>query len=238
MNTFESQTTYYPPVGKTKRVWQICDELTQIAGQMAKRGDVIESYVAEGGNPNTASTQYSSWKKQYLSGGQSSLPANKGAASYYNPAIGKTKRVWQIADELTRKTGRMASRRDVMEVYMNEGGNPGTSSVQYSLWKKDYLSGGPAIKNSGMPGDAGPVRLHIEPNGNIIIPAKLRAAMALPSSGTVTARVVAGELRVKAQTMVLEKIRNLIKERDKGKGSVVDELIHDRRREAEKENGV
>ncbi len=50
---------------KTGQVWQIADEITRDKGRKAKREEVIHAYVAQGGNPNTASTQYSHWNKFY-----------------------------------------------------------------------------------------------------------------------------------------------------------------------------
>ena len=56
--------TYYPrpKTGATLRVWEVADQITKETGQNAKRKMVIERCVNEGGNPNTASTQYSHWK--------------------------------------------------------------------------------------------------------------------------------------------------------------------------------
>lgn len=48
---------------KTGRVWEIADSIAANTGAKAKRSDVIEAYVAEGGNGNTASTQYHHWSQ-------------------------------------------------------------------------------------------------------------------------------------------------------------------------------
>ena len=52
------------PLGgsRTQRVWEIADELTQQTGSLARRKDVIARFVDEGGNRNTAATQYQKWK--------------------------------------------------------------------------------------------------------------------------------------------------------------------------------
>ncbi len=47
----------------TGRVWEISDEQSKKAGEPAKRKDVIAAFVAEGGNPSTAATQYGRWRK-------------------------------------------------------------------------------------------------------------------------------------------------------------------------------
>jgi hypothetical protein len=54
-----------PHSGKTRRVWQIADAITAEKGRRAARGEVRERMVAEGGNPNTANTQYQAWKTDY-----------------------------------------------------------------------------------------------------------------------------------------------------------------------------
>ena len=54
-----------PHSGKTLRVWQIADEITNEKGRRAKRREVRERFVAEGGNANTAHTQYQAWKTDH-----------------------------------------------------------------------------------------------------------------------------------------------------------------------------
>ena len=51
------------PDTRTGRVWEIADEITRERGRRAERHEVIERYVAENGNRNTAGTQYQYWKK-------------------------------------------------------------------------------------------------------------------------------------------------------------------------------
>lgn len=46
----------------TRRVWDIADAKAR-SGKV-KRADVVEAFVAEGGNPNTASTQFHYWKRE------------------------------------------------------------------------------------------------------------------------------------------------------------------------------
>ena len=46
----------------TRRVWDIADAKAR-SGKV-KRADVVEAFVAEGGNPNTASTQFHYWKQE------------------------------------------------------------------------------------------------------------------------------------------------------------------------------
>lgn len=70
--------TYYPrpKTGVTLRVWEIADQITQETGQIALRRSVMKKCVSEGGNPNTASTQYSHWKSA-----QRKMPTPKNVPS-------------------------------------------------------------------------------------------------------------------------------------------------------------
>jgi len=47
----------------TARVWELADAITASKGRRARRGEVVEAYVAEGGNANTGSTQYYYWSR-------------------------------------------------------------------------------------------------------------------------------------------------------------------------------
>jgi bifunctional DNA-binding transcriptional regulator/antitoxin component of YhaV-PrlF toxin-antitoxin module len=79
------------------------------------------------------------------------------------------------------------------------------------------------------------MRLTIGADGRVVIPAEMRRAMGIDRSGVVTARVVEGELRMLAPSVALERDRARIRAFDKGQGSPVDELIAERRAEAERE---
>ncbi len=150
----------------------------------------------------------------------------------------KTKRVWEIADEITRKTQQVANRKDVIHAYGAEGGNVNTASTQYSQWKKHYL--GRNDEKAFMPtsGNVAPLRLNVGADGRLLIPASLRAAMMLDDMGTVTAWVVDGELHVITPACAVEQLQNLVARADKGTGSVVDELIKERRTEAVQEGQI
>ena len=49
-------------------------------------------------------------------------------------------RIWQICDELYAQNGRVPSGREVVDIYVAEGGNAGTGFTQYSHWKKEVLA--------------------------------------------------------------------------------------------------
>ena len=87
---------------------------------------------------------------------------------------------------------------------------------------------------------AGPAKsqrwdLKIAANGRIVIPAAARAAMQLDEDGTVTATLHEdGELRIISYRAAIRRVQAFIKAHDKGTGSVVDELIAERRAAAER----
>lgn len=51
---------------KTRRVHEIIEELCDELGRLPKYREVAERYAQEGGNENTAKTQYAMWKKEKL----------------------------------------------------------------------------------------------------------------------------------------------------------------------------
>ncbi|MGQ0485797.1 MAG: hypothetical protein ACT4SY_10650 [Hyphomicrobiales bacterium] len=77
--------------------------------------------------------------------------------------------------------------------------------------------------------------LNIGADGRIVIPAAARAAMLLSGRSKVTARLEDDELRLISPKVALARLQQLIRERDRGQGSIVDELIAERRAEADRE---
>jgi hypothetical protein len=53
------------PGGATARVWELADEISSREGRPAVRKEVMDQFVAEGGNISTAATQYGRWRKFY-----------------------------------------------------------------------------------------------------------------------------------------------------------------------------
>ena len=70
---------------KTGRVWDTADEITREKRRPATCREVRERYTAEGGNRNTANTQYSHWKANYEIRVASSDPATPAALEYVDP---------------------------------------------------------------------------------------------------------------------------------------------------------
>lgn len=77
--------------------------------------------------------------------------------------------------------------------------------------------------------------LNIGADGRVVIPAAARAAMQLGETGKVTAMLENGELRLISPRVAIARLQALVKKLDKGTGSIVDELIAERRAEALKE---
>ena len=69
----------------TGRVWEIADEITHEKGRRAERREVIERYVAENGNRNTAGTQYQYWKKHHEEPRSVSVPTSSGELREVEP---------------------------------------------------------------------------------------------------------------------------------------------------------
>jgi bifunctional DNA-binding transcriptional regulator/antitoxin component of YhaV-PrlF toxin-antitoxin module len=141
-----------------------------------------------------------------------------------------TGRVWEIAERISRETGRLAQRKQVMEAYANEGGNPNTASTQYALWK-DVFDGSDLKPVETMGHDVKAVRLQVGRDGRVLLPAEIRSALRLNDNATLTAEVNDGVLTLMSPRTAAIKLQQLIKATDTGSGSVVDELIADRRAE-------
>lgn len=61
------------------------------------------------------------------------------AAFRKRPALGSlTGRVWDLADEITIREGRPATRAEVAEIYLAEGGLDTTCRTQFSRWKQAH----------------------------------------------------------------------------------------------------
>ncbi len=147
----------------------------------------------------------------------------------------KTGRVWELADELSARLGRRVDRKAVIDAYVAEGGNQNTASTQYFYWKQAFdARRAPARERFR---SVSPKRLTVGRDGRLAIPPDMRTAMLLDDDDAVTAEVVDGELRVLSAKAAVRHVQALARKLDKGRGSIVDELIADRREEARRENG-
>ena len=72
----------------------------------------------------------------------------------------------------------------------------------------------------------------IAPGGRIVIPAAIRKELGLAAGDEVLLRVDAGELRLSSRRQALEKLQRRVRALTKGKRSLAEELIAERRQEA------
>ena len=145
------------------------------------------------------------------------------------PRSGRTRRVWQIADEITNEKGRRAKRSEVRERVLAEGGNENTANTQYQAWKTDHDKRQPAATRADVPRDIEPRPLQVNSDGRLLIPREMRAAMQLGPAGRIVASVEAGELRLVSQEISIRRTQaRLQKCRETGE-SVVDQFLAERR---------
>lgn len=116
----------------------------------------------------------------------------------------------------------------------------GDSYVRSALKRGPLKSKSGAARPRTEGGELGEVesqKLRVGDDGRFVIPAEMRAAMAIDESGQLTARVVDGELRVLSPLAAILKMRRMVRKRADEGVSPVDELIAERRAEARREDG-
>ena len=86
------------------------------------------------------------------------------------------------------------------------------------------------------PGNVESQKIRLLADGRIVIPAKMRSAMLIEKGGYLTARVVEGELRVLTPKSAIFKLQKRMREVVPEGVSVVDDLIAERRAEAQCED--
>lgn len=77
------------------------------------------------------------------------------------------------------------------------------------------------------------VHLSMADNGRVLIPAEVRAALGLKAGGKVVARVENGALIIEPLDVAIRRVQEAMRPYAKAGESLADELIADRRREAE-----
>lgn len=155
-----------------------------------------------------------------------------GLKSSKRPKAGSlTERVWAIADDFVKKTGKMPTSKEVVTEYAKQGGKEGTGSVQYSHWKHEYMQrrNGIEFRDAKTVDTISSVKLNIEPNGRFVIPKEFRSGMKLDGSGTVTAKLVDGELRIISPQAAILKSQKKLKPLKRDGESIVDEFLAERR---------
>jgi bifunctional DNA-binding transcriptional regulator/antitoxin component of YhaV-PrlF toxin-antitoxin module len=103
--------------------------------------------------------------------------------------------------------------------------------VQSERKKNGELSGSDAARE----GIRNRMRLKVDTAGRILIPSAVRDAMGVGEDGTVLAWLEKGELRLVSAKVALRLAQELARELGVGRG-LADELIADRREEAQREN--
>lgn len=143
------------------------------------------------------------------------------------PAKGtKIERVWAIADEQTKRYGRLASRADVISQAVSEGIHPGTASTQHNAWKHHVQAGAPRRRT------AGPFPLQIKEAGRIVLPSELRAALGVNEGDTLLASVEDGKLSLRTREDAVRALQAKARKLVEPGTLVSEELINERRRAA------
>jgi hypothetical protein len=135
-----------------------------------------------------------------------------------------------LADQITARKGRLAKRAEVMNAFVSEGGNPNTASTQYSQWRADSER---REASRSVVARSDTTTLTIAPDGRLLIPLEWRRRMMIGPDGRVSASFENGELRLMAPLAALRRLQEVVKQMDRGQGSVVAELIADRRAESQ-----
>ncbi len=157
------------------------------------------------------------------------------AQNVLRPKSGVTRRIWEIADDITKSHNRKAERGEVLARARREGIHEGTTSKQYNDWRKDYENQRqPSGGFEEAPAVAFDLSLQIGADGRVLIPVELRRQMKIDNSGRLTARIVDGELRLISPSVALEQLQRLFAPLRDGP-SLVDELLLERRAEAARE---
>jgi bifunctional DNA-binding transcriptional regulator/antitoxin component of YhaV-PrlF toxin-antitoxin module len=150
------------------------------------------------------------------------------SAAQKRPAPGSlTGRVWEIAEALTKRRGRLAERAEVIREFVAEGGNENTASTQFHYWKKSRAQ--TAVER---PNDAAHyVTLPLKEGGRILLPADLRELLGVAEGDRLQGIVIDGELRLMSHDTALKRARQLVRARVPAGVSLVDELLAERRAE-------
>lgn len=141
----------------------------------------------------------------------------------------RSRRVWEIADAVTEEAGRRAERREVVDRFVAENGNPNTATTQYQHWKANYDARDASAPTERQSADVGPQALKVALDGRLVIPQEMRLAMRLGGDDRVTARVVRGELRLVTRVVALGRMQAEAGQYKKPGESVVDRFLAERR---------
>ena len=138
-----------------------------------------------------------------------------------------TGRVWEIADELARRGHGAVRRADVIAAFVAEGGNPNTANTQFQMWKQAQRRR-----------TRGPQRyaLQVREAGRIVIPNELRAKMGIEEGDQLLAELVGRELHLVPRSVRIQRAQALVRSAIPKGANLVDELIAERRAEADRDS--
>jgi len=137
----------------------------------------------------------------------------------------KIERVWAIADEQTKRTGRLAARKEVISQAVSEGIHPGTASTQHNAWKRQQ----DAVASS-LPGKLGPMAIQIKEAGRIVLPFEMRAALGISEGDTLLASIEGRSLRLRTRDDAVRALQAKARKLVEPGTLVSEELIAERRR--------
>ncbi len=80
------------------------------------------------------------------------------------------------------------------------------------------------------------VWVEVAPNGRVVIPVALRRSLGVESGGSLMFRVEGGEVTLMSREAAIKSVQDLVAKHVKKRGSMVDELIAERREEARREH--
>jgi len=131
------------------------------------------------------------------------------------PKSGATKRVWELADQITGQAGRLAKRKEVIAAIVDEGGNANTASTQYHHWKTAQARPAEGVDMAAHfirePLERGAVfRLAVNSDGCVVVPAAVVAALGAGKGGALAARLSDGELVLAEPVEALRRVQGYL----------------------------
>lgn len=141
---------------------------------------------------------------------------------------GATQRIWEIATDITHSKGRLARRKEVIDAFVAEGGNPNTASTQYYYWKDAQATESAATDTEPPVGDGSVLRLRVGANGVLTLPPAVLEAMGLSNGGMVAATLCGGELRLVEPVQALRQMKGVLASAKRPDERVVDAFLNER----------
>lgn len=149
---------------------------------------------------------------------------------YPRPKPGtKTARVWDIADAITNEKGRLASRKEVEQGVLDDGGNRNTAQTQYTYWRAQSDTSAQSTAESLSSADV--FQIQVREAGRVVVPVEIRNALKIVDGDSLTARIVDGEIRIMPLSTAIKKAQELVRQYVPAGTGLVDSLIAERKAE-------